>query len=231
MAWTSLPSRPCGRYPLSSPPIPIPNSCLFPIPAADIPYTCRILSVLRTLGWSTEMAVVIGLLMLGLASPAFADQPIDPALHTRVQHIAAASLRSYRLPEPRDLTGDWAAKPQAWCARADFDGDGVDDVALLLVRRQGEGFQLLMLLGPPAKSRAIVLEERPWAAQGFGLAVAGPGRYETAVGKGYTVEAHGDPAELTLELPALDRFHFESWNAFWYWDSAAKRFRYVQMSD
>jgi len=189
-----------------------------------------IASVLRTLGWM-KMPLIIELLMLGLANAASADQPIDPALHARVQDMAAESLRFYRLPELRDLTGDWAAEPEAWCARADFDGDGVNDVALLLVRREGEGFQLLMLLGPPAKSRAIVLEEKPWAAQGFGLAVARPGRYKTAVGKGYWVEAHGDPDELTLKLPALDRYHFESWNAFWYWDSSAKQFRYVQMSD
>jgi hypothetical protein len=177
------------------------------------------------------MVAVVGLLALWLPGASSADQPIDSALYAVVQRTSPTSLQTYRLPERRDLTGDWELQPEAWRARADFNGDGVEDVALLLLRRQGVGFQLLMLLAATGAAQGIVLEERPWAAQGFGLGVAAPGRYTTAAGKGYSVECDDDPDEITLRFPAVGRFHFESWSAFWYWDATLKRFRYVQMSD
>ena len=176
------------------------------------------------------MVLIVGTLTLLLAG-ASADQPIDPALYSGVQRTAPMSLQHYRVPERRDFRDDWESHPEAWRARADFNGDGVEDVALLLPKRRGVGFQVLMLIGPLGEAGAFVLEETPWSPQGFGLGVAPPGRYKTAAGKGYSAAAADDPAEITLQVPALDRFHFESWNAFWYWDTVLKRFRYMQMSD
>jgi hypothetical protein len=79
---------------------------------------------------------------------------------------------------------------------------------------------------------ASVLEDQVWQAQGFGLSVAGPGRYRTAAGKGYDLGPNNhDPPEVRITLPAIERYHFESWSALWYWDRAADRFQYIQLSD
>jgi hypothetical protein len=151
--------------------------------------------------------------------------------HQILERQAPALLREYRVPEARDRSGEWASSPTAYVARADFTGDGAEDVALILVRRKGPGFALVVLLDARGAAPFVeVLERRKWPAQGFGVAVAKPGRYTTAAGKGYNTPA-GDPPEIVLEHPAIDRFHFESWNAFWFWDGRARRFRYIQMSD
>jgi hypothetical protein len=160
-------------------------------------------------------------------------EPLDAVLRRLVVRCAPKSLEKYRLPEASDLVGDWQVHPDAYKARADFNGDGSEDVAVLLIRREGSGFQLLVVLSHDTQApRAVVVEETEWIAQGFGLAVAKPGRYRTAAGKGYDLgPGNTDPAELQLELPAIERFHFESWSAFWYWSKAESCFRYIQMSD
>lgn len=172
-----------------------------------------------------------GWVLLFAASLASASEgPLDSELLARVRAGSLQSLVEYRLPVGSDLTGDWASAPKAWRADADFDGDGSVDTAVLLPRRSGPGYRLLVLLGPRGEQRAIVLEDQPWPVQGFGLAVVPPGRYRTAAGKGYDVPA-GDPREITVSLPVLDRHHFESWNGFWYWVSKERTFRHVQVSD
>jgi hypothetical protein len=170
-------------------------------------------------------------LCVSSSAPVIARPPLDRDLERLLRATAPSSFQKYRLPEPADLIGDWESHPGAYRVRGDFDGDGRDDTAVLLIRRQGPGFQLVVVLGSQSDAPvAVVLEKRPWLAQHFGLGVVPPGRYKTAAGKGFKVSAD-DPAEITLDHAAIDRFEFESWNAFWYWDSNKHRFRYTQMSD
>jgi hypothetical protein len=159
--------------------------------------------------------------------------PLDPELARLVQAAAPSSLVDYRLPEVADLNGDWELHPDAYRVRADFNGDGLDDTAVLLLRRAGPGIRLLVLLASQAGAPTVtVLEDRPWRAQGFGLAVAAPGRYKTAAGKGYDLgPGNTDPPEIALALPAINRYHFESSEGFWYWDGKKKAFAYIQISD
>jgi hypothetical protein len=170
---------------------------------------------------------------IGLTLSSAGAEPLDPDLHRLVTSCAPESLGSFRLPEQSDLVGDWHLHPGSYKARADFDGDTSEDVAIMMVRRDGPGFRLLVVFSPDSQApRAVVVEDAAWVAQGFGLAIAKPGRYKTAAGKGYDLgPGNTDPPELQLELPAIERFHFESWSAFWYWSKAENRFKYIQMSD
>ena len=161
------------------------------------------------------------------ASAGLLDDQLDRLLRLH----APDSLRAFRVAEARDLVGNWEDHRGAYRAQADFDGDGSDDQAALLVRRKGPGFRLIVVLSVRSeKPVVLVLEDQSWAAQGFGLDVAPPGSYKTARGKGYSVGA-SDPAQIELSLPAINRYHFESQNGFWFWDRGAKKFRFVQMSD
>jgi hypothetical protein len=161
------------------------------------------------------------------------DAPLDPHLRALVDRCAPELMKEYRLPEAKDLTDDWAAHPSAWHAEADFTGDGFQDTAIMLPRRRGVGFQLLVIVssatGVPT---AVVLLETDVSVQAMGLGVAPPGRYATAVGKGYDFGPDNhDPSEILLTSPAIDFFRFESASVFWYWDKDTRRFVSIQMSD
>ncbi len=156
---------------------------------------------------------------------------LDSGLERVLREAAPSVLARYRVPHVSDLVFGWKSHRTCWRAKADFNGDGLDDTAALLVAKAGRGFELVVVLGAHKRPKdVLVLEEGPGVAQGFGVAVARPGRYRTAAGKGYDT-GDGDPPEITLGLPAIDRYHFESWNGYWYWDSGAKRFKYIAMSD
>src|SRR5947207_15769672 len=120
-------------------------------------------------------AIVLAVLLSGLGNPS--AQPAAAQLRRLLELRAPDSLKDFRVPETADLTGDWAAHPRSFVAQADFDGDSRTDTAVLLIRRSGPGFRLLVVFG---RGGASVLEDQVWQAQGFGLSVARPGRYRTA---------------------------------------------------
>lgn len=67
----------------------------------------------------------------------------------------------------------------------------------------------------------------------MGIASVTPGSYATACGKGYGewACAHGEPNVLELKHDAIDFFADGSADAIFYWDSKARNFRRIQMSD
>ena len=150
-----------------------------------------------------------------------------------MSECAPSIVEEYRLPEAADLTGDWAAHQDSWRAEADFNGDGREDLAILLPRRQGVGLKLVVLLSWATETpTAVVVLKADVAPDTMGLAVAPPGRYTTAVGKGYDFgPGSHDPPEIILTFPALNFFRFESASVFWRWDEKKERFQSIQMSD
>lgn len=175
---------------------------------------------------------VLGLIALLSGSPTSgAARPIDRGLDEALRARAPDLLKTYHVPREGDLTGDWAEHRHAWSARSDFTGDGVADMVAILPKNTSVGFAVVVLVGStPGFRDVLVLEERQWPAQGFGVAVVAAGRYKTAAGKGYDIPGN-DPPEVELTTPAIERYHFESWSGLWYWDRTAQRFRWVQTSD
>ena len=92
---------------------------------------------------------------------------------------------------------------------ADFDGDGMSDRAMLLLRSGKPEAALVVVLGR-APTKPIVLErqEDPSWLDVMGIELVAPGRYKTACGKGS-----------------------ESANSFFYFDSRTTGFRRVWISD
>jgi len=64
-----------------------------------------------------------------------------------------------------------------------------------------------------------------------GISVVPPRRYETACGKGYWDCKADEPEWLTLKLPAIDFFVYESANSYFGWDVSTNAFKRTWISD
>jgi hypothetical protein len=156
-----------------------------------------------------------------------------------VAHIAFAQAQrvpeGWRQPTASEATESWRRKSATkyLVVRGDFDGDGKPDTALLLVNGAGSKFALFILLASDRHWQQVGEENDVKLLDSMGISLVKPGRYETACGKGYDDSfcAHGEPDYLKLSKPAVDMFVQESADSIVYWDSKAKQFRDIQMSD
>lgn len=99
-------------------------------------------------------------------------------------------------------------------AVADFDGDGAADTAELLLDQKNQKVALFVFLSgqPPMKLE----ESRIGRIGNWGIAVQKPGYYQTACGMGYS-RCNKEPTEITLSLPGIDSYMFESASSVYYW--------------
>lgn len=139
----------------------------------------------------------------------------------------------WRFPTPTDATGDWKdqghGKP--YVATADFNGDGLEDQAWILLKSNGAGGGLFVFIAKPdGFATSQLLNEAPYP-QSMGVSIAAPGKYDTACGKKIYECEDGEPKKITLTSPAIDYFKFESANSFFVWDAAKTEFRRHWMSD
>lgn len=118
---------------------------------------------------------------------------------------------------------------------ADFNGDGIKDFALILIRNRSKKFGLFVLLGQKDGSyRLIKLDEskKEFSHLNIGISLMTPGKYETACAKGYGDGCKPDePEVLELKNPGIDYFIFESANSVFFWDKASNTFKRIWMSD
>ncbi len=148
--------------------------------------------------------------------------------------------KCWRLPTEDELTYvNRKGSPTKYSrAVADFNGDGIDDEALLLKSTQFVGEGLFVRLSDKQEGfRWVELDVIHWGREypkvdlSMGVDVAKPGNYSTACGKGYFECKEGEPEVLKLRLPAIDYFRFESANSFFVWDENTKCFKRIWMSD
>jgi len=144
----------------------------------------------------------------------------------------------FRYPSEADRTHDWHTfkeqLPTPYRAEADFNGDGVSDEAWILLGESDDSWGLFVFLGERGGLPEIIkLHESDGrsVAEGQGITVIEPGEYLTACGKGYWECEPDEPEKLMLSLPAINFFHFESANSFFWWDEDSGQFRETWMSD
>jgi hypothetical protein len=144
----------------------------------------------------------------------------------------------WRLPTKTEISGNWKAFAKqdhpAHLAQADFNGDGIQDVAYIAFSNDGQKWALFANMSSTSGEFEIFkLDEngKNIPPQAMGIGIAKPGKYKTACGKGYWNCEPGEPTELVLHLPGIDYFHFESANSFIWWDSRSKKFVRTWMSD
>jgi hypothetical protein len=118
-------------------------------------------------------------------------------------------------------------------AKADFDGDGKEDEARLLINDKENKMGLFVTLSSQERKTPVLLDTiaDKRTIEVMGIEVAKPGAYKTACGKGYWACKKGEPSELGLTNSAIDFFRFESANSYFVWDSKTKKFIRIWTSD
>lgn len=117
---------------------------------------------------------------------------------------------------------------------ADFNGDGINDNAWILVNEAENKYGLFIFLGKKGGSYKIIkLSEYQKETDKLymGISLIEPGKHQTACGKGYWDCAQDEPKVLTLRNPGINFFKFESANSVFYWNSIKKEFKRIWLSD
>jgi len=150
--------------------------------------------------------------------------------------IAAVPIPAgWRAPMPKELNQEWRKdKPHHfWAIKADFNGDGIEDEAKLLVKQKGRGAALFAFVSQGKSYKTYLLDEPDevgWL-EVMGIDVVEKGKYETACGKGYVDCKPGEPEQITLKNPGIDYFKEGSANSFFYWDDKKRAFNRIWISD
>ena len=177
-------------------------------------------------------SIVVSLVLLSVSMlSAAADTPTVP--------------EGWRFPTAKELSNEKMRNDSATkfaTAIADFNGDGVLDQAFLLksTKFSGEGL-LVWLSNGPGKFRWIVLDTIDWGpkypnvplSRGIDLIKPGVLEYICVVKENANdCDAEGEGRlKMTLRRPALFHFKFESAGSAFYWDTDARRFILIAVSD
>jgi hypothetical protein len=153
----------------------------------------------------------------------------------------ASVLDDWRFPDKSDVIGDWQTYRQEgreyFTFTADFNGDGNQDEAWILIRKDNSEWGLFVFLSERDDERQIIELERfeitaRTTPQGMGIGLADPGYYLSACAKGYGTGCEpGERMSVELKNPAIDFFMFESANSFFFWNEALIGFERIWISD
>jgi hypothetical protein len=150
--------------------------------------------------------------------------------------IAQEMPPGYRLPTQKELADpDRAASPTRFArAVADFNGDGVEDEAVLLKSTKYSGQALFVRLSDGNKGyRWVQLDSIDWGPKypnvdlSMAIEVLKPGVHEYYCFDGEKACDGDEPAKkkkLTLTKPGLSYYKFESSGSFFLWDAKTNKF-------
>ncbi|HEV7693359.1 MAG TPA: hypothetical protein VGO52_21165 [Hyphomonadaceae bacterium] len=115
------------------------------------------------------------------------------------------------------------AKPgKALAVQADFNGDGKQDSAELLIKRGSQTFALFAFIAGAVEPIQIVTSKLEFLER-MGVAVSPPGRYETACARGLDrTDPNCERGEKFIQTkhPSISYFIFESGGDNLYWDGS-----------
>jgi hypothetical protein len=117
-------------------------------------------------------------------------------------------------------------------AIGDFNGDGIQDKALLLLNEQTSKLGLFVCLTTTQGCDWHVLEQMDLPLiDVMGIATVKPGRYKTACGKGYWECGKNEPEVLVLKHHAIEFLKDESASSYYVYGQRRKAFTPVAISD
>jgi hypothetical protein len=142
----------------------------------------------------------------------------------------------YRYPNEQDIEYDWKEFGPKHHVEADFNGDGLQDYAWILLEENRPGWALFVFLGgQDPGSKPVLLEKNLWEqpAQKFSIqvAAANQGTIQTACGKEYFECRPGEPKEINVLLPSPLFCLVESACFIYIWEKKTNTFRRIQLSD
>ena len=172
------------------------------------------------------------------------------------QSIAAAAIvatthgalafdvpKGWRLPTRDEIAVDRSRQESSngfTQAKADLNGDGVEDLAFVLKSTRFNGEGLWVYLSNGSAFNWVKLNETRWSGDGsgailaMGISVEKPGVIAYACFDGAKVCAFGDRAErpkLKLIDPAINYFKMESAASIFFWSRTHKKFMRIWISD
>ena len=119
----------------------------------------------------------------------------------------------------------------------DFNSDGKLDFAQLIKNEKIDGEGFAVYISTPSGYEWHVVQQFEYKNPSskptlrMGVAIAEPGNYKTACGKGYWECKDGEPEFLTLNRIGVAYFLFESASSIWYWDDTKGEFIQIWISD
>ncbi len=149
---------------------------------------------------------------------------------------SAGNISGWRSPTQSELADSLSWRkdnPNLYLsAKADFDGDGIEDEAsLLIIDKENKIGLFVSLFSEGKKSILLQTIDDKRKIIGMGIKAAQPGKYKAACGKGYWDCKKGESVELNLKMPAIDLFQRESASSFFVWNNKIKKFKRIWMSD
>ena len=160
----------------------------------------------------------VALFLAGLAAFCSAQQP--PAGWTK----PPANLlgQDFRKKDPNHFS----------VVKGDFNGDGVQDKALLLINQRAQKMGFFVCVAIPTGCAWHRLEVMDIAfLDVMGIAKVKLGRYQTACGKGYWECAKDEPEQLKTKRDAVEFFKDESASSVYFYHPVKREFVSVVTSD
>jgi hypothetical protein len=146
--------------------------------------------------------------------------------------VAQELPKGWRRPTLTEAKGKWRNKSHARFlrVRGDFDGDGRQDVAELLVSSSAIKIGLFVRVSSQHNEWQSV-HEPDGPLDRLGIAIVRPKKYVTLCSSDPSVCAANDPRSLDLKSSAINLFAYGANNSFLYWDPKAEKFQSAPMSD
>jgi len=179
------------------------------------------------------MFILRGMKKIGLWCPIIFLSFVEPV-------SAASFFDDWRFPNETDVLYDWEIYRQEgrefYTVAEDFNGDGNQDEAWILIRNDDTEWGLFVFLNANSSDPEIIELDRTKMAeyhpQGMGLWVVPPGHYRSACAKGYGSGCTPEERRFVdLKNPAIDFFMFESANSFFFWNEEIDGFERIWISD
>ena len=148
----------------------------------------------------------------------------------------------YRLPTKADNIGDWKRFNAPNHLKADFNGDGIEDEAYILPKKNSKlGYGVFVSINKTKASiqsgRKVQLfkltADNDMQPQSFAIELAKPSNkiLKTACGKGYWDCELGEPAEFKVTKPSIMFCYIESSCTMYVWDKDKLSFKEIPFSD
>lgn len=138
----------------------------------------------------------------------------------------------WRQPTVAEAKGDWRNKSATrfLVVKGDFDGDGHDDLAELLVSDSDKKFALFVSLSSEHDDWQSIHGGRGPVAN-FGIRVVRPGKHDTLCSDDPSICAADTAKSLDLANNAIEFFTYRQASSIFWWDKTTKRFRIAPLSD
>lgn len=140
----------------------------------------------------------------------------------------------WRVATKEDAIDDWAVYNSPNRVVADFNGDGKNDLAEILIGNKGQGYLVLAQMSDGSEIKSFKLDEDVnGVAQTQSIHLAEPSDevWESACQKGYWDCAENEIRQFKIIKPSLMHCYIEKACTVYMWSDRNKNFTKIRLSD